>query len=212
MTNYRDVYVKLYKGKLSELKDTTSEFVFNKYQDFSDILENNKKLKKEGKEELNITLNIQYALALDMLIKFYLLPYTIHKSKDILSQELNIPGQIMQSLLDKFTNLHHADGKAKLVRTKDLILKSFYYTVILAFALFDYEIDADPLCRAMKIDKKEMHTKLRVLNCVFPSIKKEVVEEDGKKTKKKNITEFIARLKAPLSFNIENTSKKPNKK
>lgn len=152
------------------------------------------------------------ALGLEMLIRFYNLPWTIHKSKDILSHELNIPGPIMQNLLDKFTNVSYFEGKSRLVRTKNMILKSFYYTVILALALSNFKIDAEPLSKGLKIENKEMVNKLKVINCKFPYIVKEKREEGEGKNKKKRIDKFIVKLDGPLVFNIDMSNSGRDKK
>ena len=181
--------------------------------DYCNILKNNKELRKQGKDEVNITLDLQCTLILEMMIKFYNLPWNIHKSKDVMSSEYNIPGPIMQSFLDKFTSLYHSEGKAKLVRTKELILKSFYYTIILSFILYKFTLNFDILCKALKIDTKDMITKLRVLNCKFPGIQREEKEEGAGTgfSRKKTISKHIVKLEAPLTFNIENRKGKPNK-
>ena len=69
-------------------------------------------------------------------------------------------------------------------------------------------MDCDPLCRSMKVENKEMIAKLKIMNCEFPQIKKEI-NDDGKKVKK--INAFIAEIKAPLKLSAENTLKMKRK-
>lgn len=196
------------------MEGSYSEFVYKLLSGYSEILQKNKQFKKNGQNDkiINVTYDIQMALGLEMLIRFYNLPWTIHKSKDILSHELNIPGPIMQNLLDKFTNVSYFEGKSRLVRTKNLILKSFYYTVILALALSNFQIDAEPLSKGLKIENKEMVNKLKVINCKFPYIVKEKREEGEGKNKKKRIEKFIVKLDGPLVFNIDMSNSGRDKK
>lgn len=196
------------------MESSYSEFVYKLLSGYSEILQKNKQFKKNGQNDkiINVTYDIQMALGLEMLIRFYNLPWTIHKSKDILSHELNIPGPIMQNLLDKFTNVSYFEGKSRLVRTKNLILKSFYYTVILALALSNFQIDAEPLSKGLKIENKEMVNKLKVINCKFPYIVKEKREEGEGKNKKKRIEKFIVKLDGPLVFNIDMSNSGRDKK
>lgn len=96
--------------------------------------------------------------------------------------------------------ISYNEGRPRYIRTAELLLKSFYHCLILAFYLKQYSMDMDPLCLSLKIDQKEMLSKLKLFNCAFPQIKKEVTG-DGKKIRK--INKFVAEIKAPLKFNVE---------
>lgn len=155
---------------------------------------------------------MQLALVLDMFIKFYSLPRHIFKTKDILARDLKIPPPIMQYILDNFTSSLYVEGKQKLFRTQEQVLKSFYYSVVLAFVVNDFSFDAEILARSLKIDNKEIVNKLKILGCTFPGIKKEIVhgeDETGRTIKKeKKIKSLIVNLKAPLTLRNENITKK----
>jgi hypothetical protein len=171
-----------------------SSFTYLYYTDFVDILSQDK--------YANISLNLQYGIYLDILIKFYCQPKIINKNPEYLSRDLNTTRDITNEILNKFCQTTTNDeGKLKYIRSPDLVIRCFYHILILALYLREFSTDMEPLCKSIKIDNKEMIGKLRLFNnCSFPQVKKEV-GEDGKKQKK--INKFICDMKAPLKLNLE---------
>lgn len=128
---------------------------------------------------------------------------------DNLSNQLNANKELVKTFTEKYTLFSNEEGRIKFTKTPELMLKAFYDCVVLALHLHNYKIDMDPLCKSIKVEQKIMLSRLKVFNCTFPQIKKEINEE-GKKVKK--INSFIVELKAPLKLNIEPTNLKSHSK
>lgn len=197
---YQDYYRLALDGNINKLKDELTEFVFNTFKNYEKLL--------ESSCNINLAFNMQLAISLEYYLRFYNLPRVIYRSKHTLVDELKMETDFMQYLLDNFAQISVIDGRHKLVKTQDLTLKCFYYSVILAFSTNNYEFDARILCKSMKMEEKEMFNKLKILGCTFPNVKKEKKEESEGKGKVRKIKSFEVKLKAPLDLKTDQGFKK----
>jgi hypothetical protein len=198
---YRESYKKISSGEILKNNSEHSEFTKDYFSVFVDVLKSDK--------HANIILNIQYGLFIDKLISFICMPKVINMNLEHLSNHLNANKDLVKTFTEKYTLVSNEEGRTKYIKTPELILKAFYDCVILALYLHNYKMDMDPLCKSIKVDQKLMLSRLKVFNCTFPQIKKEVNSE-GKKVKKINM--FSVELKAPLKLNIEPNKLRNNSK
>lgn len=191
--SYKEIHNHILNDTLIEIKDKYSSVVYDYFSEFVPILKKQK--------HANIFKNLQYAIYLDKLIKFYLLGNVINKNSDQLAFEFEIDTEIANNILTTFTNYINKDGINKFCKNNETKLKNFYYCFILIMYLREFQMNYESLCSSLKIDQGEFTSKLRIFsNCSFP--RKSEKNNDKKKNK------LIVEMKCPLKFQFENDYKK----
>ena len=161
---FKDCLNLILQDKLKENESNFCPFVY----EYLSVLADQVKINKNIKEE--IIPNVRYSLFLNSLIAFYNQPKIITKNIEYLSKDLKASYEVVTRLLESFTIASYNEGRSKHIKSQDLILKSFYHILVLALILKEFKLDLEPLCKSLRMDLKEILSKLKSFQFKNPKI------------------------------------------
>lgn len=152
----------------------------------------------EGK---NLSNKIKYAIYINELILFYLLPKVIREAPQIIAENNQIEFNHVNLMIEKYTKpTLDSTGKLTYMKTPTLILKNIYHILVLALLLNGYEYNYTSLAKSMRIEIKKVMSYYKEIGCSFKTEKKNNLNDKHELELKSLMN--IVKLNAPLKFNL----------